>query len=321
VKKNLKSNSGFTLIELIIAIAILAFLMTAVSSFMGSGMLGFKKSKADITSHNSAQSTYNQMMDSIMQANDIIIYAYTIDTDAPDDGSEPVTEVDFSESGAEMEAELNPGPVYYVRDMKQWDAFKLTDECREPGAIPVLYKDIPDGTVLYVKEIIADTSAPIILSYTTPEADGVSYKKQITGEIVEIKPQTHKIKQPDGSYTDGEPLETASGEIIYNVNDIKRNIFTFDEETMYYQTRYGFMTAINDVATDVASPSYSHVYSESLSYVVNTAESANLTGCEITVDVNDGALDINLYFSDKNMTYDTQGMVKFRNSYVLRAKD
>ena len=76
MKRKINSNSGFTLIELIIALAMLAFIMISVSSFLSSGMLSFRKAKADISVHNSAQDTYNQIVDSAIQANDIVICGY-----------------------------------------------------------------------------------------------------------------------------------------------------------------------------------------------------------------------------------------------------
>ncbi len=321
MKKTGKSNSGFTLIELIIAIAILAFLMTAIASFMGSGVLSFKKAKADITVHNSAQDTYNQLMDSIMQSNDIVVYAYTVNTTPPEDGSPVVSSVDFSVSGDGIKATLNSGPRYYVRDKAQWDAFKVTDECKDAAATPIYYKDIPEGTTLYVKEIITDVSIPVDLTYATP-VEANNYENDITDEIVSIKRETHKVKKDDGSYVSGAGVATIDGDIVYNVKDTQRNIFTFDKENMYYETRYAFMTGLNDVydSSDDSDSMSNYLYTESLSYVENKDSGVNLTGCVLTVDAKSGAVDIDLMFSDKNATYTTQGMVKFRNSYVLRAK-
>ncbi len=332
MKKNIKSNSGFTLIELILAIAVLAFLMTAVGSFMSSGVLSFKKAKADMIVHNSAQDTYNQLMDSIMQANDIVVYAYTVDTTPHADGSPVVTDIDFTTSGGDLEAELS-GPTYYVRDTAQWDIFKTTSECKDPTAVPKLFSEIPDGTVLYVKEIITDVSVPVDLTYANPEPDG-KYKNNITGEKVDINVQSHKQKKIDPDTgevmvdANGNPIYESSGNVqdvtgkdVYDTYDTQRNIFTFDEECMYYQTRYAYMTGINDVypaSTD--DDMYNYVFSESFSYVVGTG-GVNVTGCLMTVDAIDGAVNIELKFDDKNMTYTTQGMVKFRNSYVLRAKN
>lgn len=300
--------------------------MTAVGSFMSSGVLSFKKSKADIIVHNSAQDTYNQLMDSIMQANDIVLYAYTVNT-TPDPSGAPVTStIDFTVSGETTDAKLNPGPTYYVRDMEQWNEFATTTDCKDKSAKPVLYSDIPNGTVLYVVEIITDVSVPVDLTYATVDVDG-KYKNNITGEVVEINKQAHRKKDTDPST--GQPIYVSTGDVtdvsgnyVYDTYDTQRNIFSFEEECMYYQTRYAFMTALDDVYdSSVANDSmYNYVYSESFSYA-ETDAGEMVTGCMVTVDVTDGAISLDLKFNDKNMTYTTQGMVKFRNSYVLRAKN
>ena len=65
-------NSGFSLVELIIAIAVLAFLMLAVSSFMGSSVSQTRKEQVDVKLQTQAQETYSLITDTIMQANDIV---------------------------------------------------------------------------------------------------------------------------------------------------------------------------------------------------------------------------------------------------------
>ena len=64
--------------ELIIAMAILALLMTAICGLMGVQMTSFKKTKADITVQNSAQETYDNITDAIMQAKNIRLEGYVI---------------------------------------------------------------------------------------------------------------------------------------------------------------------------------------------------------------------------------------------------
>ena len=57
VIKKKKDNSGFTLVELIIAMAILAILMTIISSLMGTGVFNFKRTKADVRLQTNSQDT------------------------------------------------------------------------------------------------------------------------------------------------------------------------------------------------------------------------------------------------------------------------
>ena len=88
MKKN-KSNNGFTLIELVIAIAMLAFIMTAVSALMGSSILSFRKTRSNISIQNSAQSIYDKMSDDLMQAKRVVIYGYECSTDLDFDNAKP----------------------------------------------------------------------------------------------------------------------------------------------------------------------------------------------------------------------------------------
>lgn len=78
--KNLKKNKGFTLVELIVSIAILAFIMLAVGGIMYSNNLIYRKEKADITVQGSAQDVYNKINEDIMQAKHIYIEGFQSDT-------------------------------------------------------------------------------------------------------------------------------------------------------------------------------------------------------------------------------------------------
>ena len=74
-------NRGVTLVELMVALAVLAMLMTAVIMLMSNNTVIYKKTKADISVQTSAQETYGAIQDSIMQAKSIELKGYT-DTDA-----------------------------------------------------------------------------------------------------------------------------------------------------------------------------------------------------------------------------------------------
>lgn len=73
---NKKKNKGFTLVELIVAIAVLALLITAVVTMMGHESVILKKHEADISVQNAAQETYNDISDIVMQAKSIRIVGY-----------------------------------------------------------------------------------------------------------------------------------------------------------------------------------------------------------------------------------------------------
>ena len=82
MKEKIKQHSGFSLIELIIAMAVLAFLMLAVTSFMSSSVMQNKKAKVDVRLQSQAQETYSLLTDSIMQATDIAIIGYVANNDS-----------------------------------------------------------------------------------------------------------------------------------------------------------------------------------------------------------------------------------------------
>lgn len=300
-----KSNSGFTLIELIIAMAMLAFVMTAVSAFMGSGVVGYKKSKADINVHNSAQETYNQLMDTVMQANDIVIFGYT--TVNPNDAV-------FFEEGKDLTAVFNPKPVYYVRDEKQADYVKNKASFYDGSSDIKLYSDLADNQKIYVKEIIVDSATPFDISYS-PTSDTMQYNN-FTQTYEEVKQEERQ------TLSGTEYVVSATNDVVYTKNDTLRTRYTFDLENLYCETEYAYMTKLNDKrnGTDMGACLYSEAFNYGMATDGSGADIGYVSGCIALVDVAEGSISFELDFSDKNMTYDTMGMVKFRNSYVLRAK-
>lgn len=313
MKEKMKENNGFTLVELIIAIAILAFLMTAVSSLMTSGLITFKKAKGDITVHNSAQETYNLLVDTIMQSKDVVVCAYVART--------PGQSVEFGKSGEETSVTLD-GPYYYVRDEKQKDSFESTIEYTSDPHDVKYFSSLSTTTKLYVVSIIADVAEPIEIGFCSPNTVG-THTNNITNESnIDIQIQTRE--KEDGST---EEVVSSINQVVYNINDTCRNIISFDDQNMYYQRRYAFMTGLDDClvnATGTDATMANYVYSKSFNYQkrqgVPAGTNDSVTGCIMTIDANNGSFSLELKFSDKNMTYTSQGMVKVRNSYVLKPK-
>ena len=71
--KNLHNNKGFTFVELVVSIAILALIATAIVGVMSSNSLVFRKSKADLDVQVDAMDSLNQLENDIMQAKYIYI--------------------------------------------------------------------------------------------------------------------------------------------------------------------------------------------------------------------------------------------------------
>ena len=77
MKKRQTNNRGVTLVELVVALAVLAMLMVAVIMLMSNNTVIYRKTKADISVQTSAQETYSALQDSIMQAKYIELTGYT----------------------------------------------------------------------------------------------------------------------------------------------------------------------------------------------------------------------------------------------------
>lgn len=66
-----KRNQGFSLVELILAVAILAIIMVAIASFMSTTTRTYRRTKNDTEMQRTGQELFDMMSDKIMQANEI----------------------------------------------------------------------------------------------------------------------------------------------------------------------------------------------------------------------------------------------------------
>jgi len=306
VKRIKNNNSGFTLVELIIAMAVLAFLMTAIGSLMGSSIASHKKQKAEIQVHNSAQQTYDQLTDSIMQAKEVVVIGYEV-----------ATPYDFAVPGEDVGA--TPTLVCYVKseEMKDFIADNpsvyYTDDVASIGASNIrLFSEFDTTKTFYVKQLSIKTSVPLDMTAvpaTLIKADTADYydlrDPMSDGglEVVRIYKNT-----------------TASGLDALSQKDNLFNTYVFEGNCMYYGREYSFMTTNND--SYIPYDKHNWLYNDGLSYVKTTGAGAyDISACTLTVDAENGAIGIELMYNNRNMTYTTQGMVNIRNSYVLKGKD
>lgn len=328
MKKTTKSNSGFTLIELVIAMAILAFLMTAVCSFMGTGVMNFKKTKADIEVHNSAQDVYDQIADSIMSANKLIICAYVIDGTL-NGTTATSTDATFITAG-DVSDQTMKGPYYFVKDNKvktelttgTMSKYLLTNE----GIMT--YEELPEGARLYVKQIIVDRAVEIQPSQCT-ELVGETLPKEVTNALTKEKVTIdYQVRDEDKTVAVTDPSaalsESKQGTKVYCEKDTERCVMTFEKNEMYLQREYAYMDKLNDYFTGVSAPSKKKAckYSESFNYLKLSADDTadTVPGCVLRIDGSKKAFYLEMFFSDKNTTYTTSSMINTRNSYVLKPK-
>lgn len=68
-----KHNQGFSLVELVIAVAILAIIMVAIASFMSTTTAAYRRTKNDAQLQQTGQELFDMISDKVMQAEEIRI--------------------------------------------------------------------------------------------------------------------------------------------------------------------------------------------------------------------------------------------------------
>lgn len=309
MRRNTKQNSGFSLIELVIAMAVLAFLMLAVTSFMSSSVMSNKKAKVDVRLQSQAQETYSLLTDSIMQATDIAIIGYVANDDSL---------IDFDTAGKEGTevSGLVLTKKYIVRDQDAADALQAKYGVVTPDDIIFFGDESLKGKKIYIQTMEIKSAVPLNMQYVA----GANMDDEVT--------QT--ITAPGTS----EPVEVScvkkGTELIYSINDTLTSTFYFDDNNMYYGQKYLYMTEENRKTLDGtklddpmtigdAASMQDHLYNKYFSYVKGKCGAAEVSvpGCVATIDGKEGAIGIDLYYNQSSMSYTTLGLVSPRNSYVL----
>lgn len=276
-----KKNKGFTLVELIVAIAVLALLITAVVTMMSHESVILKKNEADIAVQNAAQETYNDISDIIMQANSIKITAYvpqagaaivfpkkksgeeisgfTFDQMTFAKKSEAVgTEKNFEDNGSK----ISSGPV---------SDFYLKKTTISGGESSTVYR------TLYLKKITVKYSVPY-----------------------------------DSAYNDGVTVPAGT------TNDICKTEIIFEGNKIYITRDYTYMNLLDATYSDSSSAAEKEacLYTSKLNYV-KTASGTQISAAIATVDSDYQRISLELRFLDNGMTYNVSGITNVRNSFVF----
>ena len=338
-----KSNSGFTLVELIIAMAVLAFFMTAVVSLMSSSILTNKKAKADITVSTTAQQTYNQLSDTIIQARNVVVIGYKNDeTTLKYFVKEKETLQPKVASGGAAKTPAQMAQEYILEDsLTVTPVFATTTSpggVTSPGAVGgnvEYFSNLKKDDKIYVRKLIIDTAEPIdtsnISGSVTIEAIGTDITDNFTGDPVKVKKLEYATSVSTSAIT-GSAVYAYSGSAVtstrataeYDTFDTIRNVYTFDGKNLYYERKYRFMDTLSDYISDWSTVSKKNVclYNRGFDTKEITGASGateEITDCYLLIDAS-GAIGIQMNFEDKNMIYTTDGMINIRNSDVLKAR-
>lgn len=305
MKKIKNSNNGFTLIELIIAIAILAFVMSAVSAFMGVSVYNNRKAQADVVVQTTAQETYDSISDSFKQAKDIVIIGYPM-TDA--DSDDPTYYFYASPGVVETKMVTQPGSSTQVKQSSLKDKYFEAISDHNGDAI-----DTPEKTS--VKTFDKVSTEKIVVKQIF-----VSYATKIDGApTASFTEETHSDFFGNTFKVDVETL--SSGKKVYTADDVVTAIYTFDtfkvgnaDKTYLYLEKVYAKQVTKNIVGLLDNKT---LYANSL-YGKNTSTKAP---CVVNINATAGQISLTMEFEDKGMTYSLDGLVNVRNSYVLKPKN
>lgn len=303
MRKVKQNNNGFSLIELIIALAVMAFLMLSVSSFMGSSVSQTKKERADVRMQTQAQETYGLITDAIMQSSEIVIEGYTTASDS---------DIHFEKVGDTTSATMTK--KFYVKDKKTAEAIiNSPSSYGISGSVAlsdiVYYSDVNPDTKIYVTMMYIESAVPLDMSNVPGANPSIVSTQTITNSLT-------------GEPTVVDCVEQNSKK-VYSVNDTLITSFYFEDNVMYYGREYAYMTNLNDeLDMSDATSKKAHMYNKYFSYNVGKsgAASASVPGIVATINAKDGSIGIDLYYNQSSMTYTTLGRINPRNSYVLKPR-
>lgn len=289
-----KKNKGFTLVELIVAIAVLAFLITAVVTIMGHESAVLKKSEADITVQTSAQETYNDISDIIMQAKSIRVVGYVTN-----DGSDIIF------------PKKSPGETYEGADLTLLAYSKKSEAIASDLSFEKYGVNLISGSESESDNEESESEDADInkMLKTTTISGGVSssqYRKlYLTRIYVDYSVPYDSAYVGDTPAPTGTDKDTCSAEIIFDANRI------------YITKKYKYMTKLNSTFSNSSSDVERDacLYTSKLNYLRDGARS--ISAAIATVDSDNQSISLELRFLDNKMTYTVSGITNVKNSNVF----
>ena len=314
----INNDRGISLIEIVIALAIMSLLMTAVVSLMSSNTIVFRKTKSDIEVQNQAESTFNTIADSVHSAKAIYAEGYILEGD---------NEIKFNSDDLPIDAS-----AFQVKDDAVKTFAKGTDALTTSSSFESL-----DGTKIkkvYLTKLVVLYAAPIdfqkdLGATVTTLADGTKVAgfsgngtQEVTQNLADPSDPHNGIDlMNDSSLT----INAASGTFDLNpksgthkayVADSDYCVVTyeFDENKIYVSRKYLYNTSLDTYATTDRDLL---LFSSDLSYA-KCKNGVTVPGVVAAFDADNGCVGLEMYFNYENMTYGVNQLIKVRNSFVLK---
>jgi len=355
--KNLKNNNGVTLLELVVAVAILALLGTAIVGIMGSNTAIFRKNKADIGVQMSAEETYNKLQEDIMQAEHVYIEGYATDSTIPfpsnkigDTFAEDVTAISLLKTnditvlnltGSGYETFINnlckePADATDTRQARA-NAYKntLTDPDKIAGFERLFqslrYMDYNEAAVYgkFLDYVNSNAESSAYGAASCTAFDDASLKKEVGGKWqyknIYITKAILVVRVPvDTKYvSDTSKIMTYDVEKTGNPGESVATATDTKNDYDFCICEYTFNKNTVSYTTEYYAMDKLNTTGASDKVFsknlnwVNTNNVNELTGVCANIDGSNERIGLEVFFNDKNRVYNSNGMTYLRNSYVL----
>ncbi len=233
------NNRGVTLVEIMIAIAILAMVMTAVIMLMSNNTVVYRKTKADINVQTTAQETYTTIQESVMQATSIRLTGWIGEKvedsvrGSFDGDADTYIKADPEEDNS-LSKLNNLGTDKHFYPSKMEIDYSIRSKRKNDGTYEKL--DNVTCTVTYYFVRYGDESNPRCNVYMTRSSSDSSY----TSKWGDSDPDPTADNMDDDEVDYDQYLLTSSlAEVYFDVNAEAQTIgmdFSFNDKNMTYHT-------------------------------------------------------------------------------------
>ena len=318
----LQKNKGFTLVELVLSIAILSLIIIAISGMMYSNNIVFRKTKSDVNLQNVAQDCYDKLSSDIMQAKNIAIEGYVVNNagdviEFKSTGKDNQSTVAISskaflrQSDINIQNDKNSSVSYsdFLNTVKGYSISQLDDVNKNNNShnvqsyyYNIRYMDTDEKNAYAsffnkVDSYSGFSSLTNINSFESLKSDNPSGNPKYNIKEIYVKRIIISLNSKiDSEFCSSTPTKNYEPGII---------VYEFDKNEMKVTYQYTQMDKLNTT----------QVYTDKLNYVIDGSN--NVSAVIAKVDSNDGSVGIKMNFAKETMTYDVEGVVGIRNTYVL----
>jgi prepilin-type N-terminal cleavage/methylation domain-containing protein len=314
--RQLNKNKGFSLVELLIAIAILSIIMVMVSAFMTSTLKASTKTKLDMRLQSEAQQIYYQMSDILMQATYIRVttkdgafYQYDSSGDEFTEVTTTGTQKDFvPDNYCNYQANTGTDSKKVIVDFNSFmlmseDGTKTYPDAKESGgsAIDIDSDDTLKNDPLQSFRVFSMAEGTPL--YIVPEYIYIEYSTKGTESTTET-----------GGKVTGTSVK--KGCVLFKYDGTEKKIYMFrSSDTDDVPTTMHFSTARKMLENNITS--------STSDFSTNNIIADNVKNFYFSADSDANSIDIALDFENnksKGHRYHLKQTINFRNSNVLSVK-